>query len=291
MSKIVIIGSGPAGISASLYTMRAGIDTMVISKENSSLKMADKIENYYGVGSISGQELEKTGLNNAKNLGVKFASEEVVDLIFENNLIVKTDKNEYSADAVIIAAGASRNKPKIKNLNKFEGKGVSCCAVCDGFFYKGKDVAVIGSGEYALNEIKELLPLAKSVTLLTNGEKLTAVPPTEVKIVTKKISLLNGESALDYVEFEDGEKLNIAGLFLAVGIAGSTDLAKKIGIITENNKIVINENASTNIPSIFAAGDCTGGMMQIAKAVYEGALAGTNAVKYIRSLNKKSALS
>ena len=149
MSKnVVIIGGGPAGISAALYTARAGIDTLVIENGARALEKAEKIENYYGFeNGISGKELYESGLLQAKNVGVKTVTAEVVGLSFEDKFRVTTTAGEYLADSVIIATGASRNKPKIENIDKFEGSGISYCAVCDGFFFRGKDVAVLGSGE------------------------------------------------------------------------------------------------------------------------------------------------
>ncbi|MBE6904379.1 MAG: thioredoxin reductase [Ruminococcaceae bacterium] len=281
MSNIVIIGSGPAGVSAALYTSRANIDTLVISNESSALLKAEKIENYYGFEeAISGKELHDNAIEGAKKAGARFVKEEVVGIGFEERLCVYTDKNKYSADSVIIATGASRKAPLIKGIAEFEGRGVSYCAVCDAFFYRGKNVAVIGNSSYALHEAKELLPVVNSVVLLTDGKPLEV--ETDIETINTKISEIIGNETVNGVLFEDNSKIEIDGLFVAIGVAGSTELAKKIGILTEKGKIVVDENMATNVPGIFSAGDCNGGLLQISKAVSEGAVAGTQAIKYIR---------
>lgn len=164
MPKIVIIGSGPAGISAALYAVRAGVDTTVLTKGPGALHRAEKIENYYGFAEpVSGAELERRSIENAKRLGVRFVTAEAVGLTYTDKLTVETVDKNYPADAVILATGASRAVPRIPGLAGLEGHGVSYCAACDAFFYRGKDVAVLGSGEYALHEVQALLPDRKSV--------------------------------------------------------------------------------------------------------------------------------
>ncbi|MEG1870315.1 MAG: NAD(P)/FAD-dependent oxidoreductase [Oscillospiraceae bacterium] len=281
---VIIIGNGPAGISASLYVARAGLTALVIGKDMGTLRKAEKIENYYGfVDGITGEELAKNGIEQAKRLGVEFAHKEVVDISFDEMYNVKTSDGDYLAKAVIIATGTQRMAPKINGLKDFEGRGVSYCATCDGFFYKKKDVAVIGSKEYALHEATELSGIANSVTLLTDGEPAPENIPTEIAVNTKKISELAGETKLECVVFEDGTTLTIRGAFIAFGSAGSTALATKLGAVVNGNKIAVDENMSTNLPGLYAAGDCTGGMYQVAKAVYEGARAGMEAAKFVRS--------
>jgi len=284
MSNVIIIGNGPAGISTALYTTRAGIDTTIIGKDTGSLGKASEIENYYGFENpISGKDLIQTGIDQAKRLGAKILTDEVVGISYLDKLMVITKENEYTADSIVIATGSSRTTPSIKGLKELEGHGVSYCAVCDAFFYRGKDVAVLGNGEYAIHEALELLPTSNSVTILTNGkDPITSIPGT-IKLNTNKIESLVGDEVLENINFTDGSSLTVSGLFIAIGVAGSVDLAKKLGARTENNKIIINEKMATNIPGLYAAGDCTGGLLQISKAVYEGALAGTEVIKFLRN--------
>ena len=193
MPNIVIIGSGPAGVSAALYAVRAGVDTTILTKGPGALDRAEKIENYYGFAEpISGAELERRSIENAKRLGVNVITAEAVGLTYTDKLTVETVGADYPADAVILATGASRAVPRIPGLAGLEGHGVSFCAACDAFFYRGKDVAVLGSGEYALHEVQALLPVAGSVSLLTNGAPLTAQFPPEVKVYSQKVDAISG---------------------------------------------------------------------------------------------------
>ena len=285
MAKVVIIGSGPAGVSAALYTARAGIDTTVLSRGPGALARAEGIENYYGVpGPVPGAELERRGIEGAKAVGVKFVEAEAVGLTFTDRLTVETLAGDYPADAVILATGASRTAPPIPGLAALEGRGVSYCATCDAFFYRGKDVAVMGSGEYALHEVSALLPLARSVTLLTGGAPLAADFPPEVAVRTGKVEAVLGEEEgkVRAVRLAGGEELPVDGVFVALGVAGSTALARKMGAEVDGNRIVVDARMMTTIPGLFAAGDCTGGLLQVAKAVYEGAVAGNEAAKALR---------
>jgi thioredoxin reductase (NADPH) len=288
MADVVIIGAGPAGVSAALYTARAQMRTTIFTTGKSALNRAEKIENYYGFSEpVTGQSLEESGLEGARRLGVDVREEEVVGLYFEDRLLVRTAKGDYPADCVILATGTSRLSPPIPGLKDYEGKGVSYCAVCDGFFYRKKRAAVLGSGEYAASEAKELLPVAASVTVVTDGKEPEVPMPDGVSVDTRKIQALEGGERLERIVFEDGEAQETDGLFVAYGIAGSAALAKKIGAFTEGARIAVDENMATNVPGLYAAGDCTGGLLQVAKAVYEGAKAGTEAVRYLRSKEKK----
>ena len=289
MTKLIIIGNGPAGASAALYALRGNIDTTVISKGYGALEKAHAIENYYGLATpLPGKELHDLGVSQVRKLGADIVSKEVVGISFDGKFKVLTADEEFSADALIIATGTSRKVPRIKGIADFEGLGVSYCAVCDGFFHRGKDVAVLGIGKYALHEAQALLPIAGSVTVLTDGTSPEVEFPSEIKVDERKISHLDGSPmALSTVVFDDSSSMTISGLFIAQGSASSTDLARKVGIATDSNKIVVDENMATNIPGIFACGDCTGGLLQVSKAVYDGATAGNSVVKYLRELTKK----
>ena len=234
MSNVVIIGSGPAGVSAALYTARAGVDTTVLTRGPGALDRAEEIQNYYGFAApISGAELERQGIEGAKAVGVKFVTTEAVGLTYTDKLTVETLDGDYPADAVILATGAARAVPRIPGLAGLEGHGVSYCATCDAFFYRGRDVAVVGSGEYALHEVQALLPVASSVTLLLNGAPLAAQFPPEVTVRPEKIDAVLGEQKVTGVQLVGGEVVELAGVFIALGVAGSTALARKIGAAVE----------------------------------------------------------
>lgn len=284
MSGVIITGGGPAGLSAAIYTARAGVETLVISAPGGSLERADKIENYFGFSEpVTGHELLSMGHDQAERLGVRFITGEVVGIGYADaGFSVKTADGEHPAGAVVLATGVSRQAPKLKGVAELEGHGVSFCAVCDGFFFKGKRVAVLGSGEYAKNELEELMNIAGSLTLLTNGDSAPGGLPGGIEVVTTPIAALNGSGKLESAEFEGGGSLELDGLFVAMGTAGSADLARKLGVALNGTSIVINSEMATNVPGIYAAGDCTGGILQVAAAVHEGAAAGLAVSRYLR---------
>lgn len=281
---VIIIGSGPAGISASLYTARANLKTLIISKGIGILEKVNKIDNYYGLeNTLTGEELQEIGINQAKKLGVEFEEDEVVKIDYEDGFMVETINSRYKAKAVIIATGTSRKAPKINGIKEYEGRGISYCATCDAFFFRGKDVAVLGAQEYALHEAEELERVANSVTILTNGEEPVQNRSIDFDIEEKKIREFRGSNSIEEIHFEDNTIKKIDGVFVAIGTATSSDLARKVGArIDEKGNILVDEGMSTNVPNLYACGDCTGGILQIAKAVYEGMVAGMSAIKNIK---------
>ena len=283
MFDVIIIGGGPAGISASLYTKRGNKKTLVINSESSTLQEVHKIENYYGFeNGISGKELYDIGIKQAKNLGIEVKQEEVLSVkINEKGFEVITNKDTYESEAVIIAVGNKKNKVKIKGIKDLEGKGVSYCAICDGFFYRDKEVAVIGSGNYAISETNDLINIAKKVTILTNGEKAPEFRADNVEINSKPIEEIEGKDKVEKVVFNDRSSINADGIFVAQGTAGGFELAKKLGLLIKDNHIIVNENMETNIEGVYACGDCTGGLMQVSKSVYQGTVAGLEVIKFL----------
>ena len=287
MYDVIIIGKGPAGISASLYIKRANLSVLIIGKGIGALEKAKTIENYYGI-TATGKEISEAGIKQAEALKIPIKSEEVLDISFDNNIFtITTNQEKYEAKAILLATGTNRIAPQIKGLKEFEGKGISYCAVCDGFLYRGQDVAVLGNGEYALHEAGELANIAKTVTILTN-ERPAPILQTlkninnKIKINEKKIKQLEGDKVIRKVKFEDETEQQIRGLFVAEGTATSVDFARKLGAKIAANKISVNSKMETNIPGLYAAGDCTGGLLQISTAVAEGAIAGTEIIKFIR---------
>lgn len=280
---VVIVGTGPAGVSAALYARRGGADVTVVAKDDGALSAADRIENYYGFEEpISGAELLHRGSEGARRLGVVFERDEVVGFALPpegNGYIVVGRQRSYEADALILAAGAQRVGLPVAGIRAFEGHGVSSCAVCDAFFYRGRHVAVIGAGAYAQHEAQILLPHAARVTLLTNGTAPEVSFPPAVTVDTRRLLRVEGERRVERVVFADETSLDVDGVFLAVGVAGSTALAQKLGVRLDGSRIAVDAHMATNVPHVYAAGDCTGGLLQIAKAVYEGAQAGLSAVK------------
>lgn len=288
MFDVIIIGAGPAGISAALYAKRANKSVLVMYSGESQLEKAHSIDNYYGfVGGISGKELYSTGIEQAKALGVEIANEEALNVAMtaDKSYEITTKDNKYEGKALIISTGNKKLKPNITGVDTFEGRGISYCAICDGFFYRKKSVAVLGNEAYALSEAEELENIVGSVVILTNG--LPAPETDKFEVITKKIKEFSGEQKLNKVIFDDGSCLELNGVFIAQGVAGGVDFAKKLGIVTDGNNIRVKEDMSTNIPGVFSCGDVTGGLLQVCKAVYDGAQAGLSAVKYLKSIQEK----
>lgn len=286
MYDSIIIGKGPAGITAAIYLKRAGYNSLVIGKDGGNLVKNIKIENYYGIENISGEELLLRGINQAQKLGIEVITDEVIEIENNGSFNVKTINANYEAKTVILATGNKRKNLNIDGIKEFEGKGISYCAVCDGFFFKNKEVVVIGNGNYAINELNHLLPIAKNVTLLTNGADIED-KNIKSNINNKEIKEFRGENKLQEIIFKDNTNIQTDGAFIAIGTATSTDLAQKLGVILQDERIIINEKMQTNIKGLYAAGDCTGGLLQISKAVYQGAQAGLSAIEYIKEFKDR----
>lgn len=281
MYDVIIIGAGPAGITAGLYTQRGNLKTLIIHNGKTSLENANKIENYYGFeNGITGKELYFQGIRQAQNIGIDVKNEEVIKIeMIEKSFKVKTTKNEYISKTIIIAMGTKKKTLQIDGVKQFEGRGISYCAICDGFFYRGKDVVVIGNGNYAIAETNDLINIVNHVTILTNGKKIPEFRAENVDIENRKAVAIEGNDNVEAVELDDGTKLKTDGIFVAQGVAGSTDFARKIGALVKNEKIVVNEKMQTTVEGLYACGDCIGGTLQVAKAVNDGMIAGIDIIK------------
>lgn len=265
---IAIIGAGPAGVSCALYIARANIPVIIFTNHKSSLLKAKSIENYYGVGKIPGEELYYKGIEDLKKFNIPIYEEEVLNIIWEEKFIIETNKNNYSIDSVVLATGSSKKAPNISNLANLEGKGVSYCATCDGFFFKNKKVAVLGSEDFALHEINYLKNIVSEVVLVTNGKSIET--DNSISKIETPIKEILGDNKVDGILFEDDRKLEVDGIFVANNYPDSNILAKKVGILTIDGEINVNHSMETNIPKIFACGDAVKGTKQVAKAVQDG---------------------
>ena len=295
MENIVIIGAGPAGISAALYAARGNMNPLVINNGIGALEKAEKIENYYGLEQpLSGKELYERGISQAEALGVRILDAEVLGISGFDTFTVKTTAGDFDTVSVILATGGKRSAPKIPGLKDFEGRGVSYCAVCDAFFYRGKEVAVVGNGEFALHEAEELRNVTQDVTIYTDGKEPEFSREHPIAVNTMKIQAIEGDdkvsgllmqsdTAAQDAEAPESSFYPADGVFVALGTAGSTEIARQMGAeITDKGNIKTDEEMATTIPGLFAAGDCTGGLLQVSKAVYEGSMAAISAGKYVR---------
>jgi thioredoxin reductase (NADPH) len=289
---VIVIGKGPAGISCAIYTTRANLKTLVIGKSDSMLLKADKIENYYGFENpIGGKELLDTGLKQALRLGAQIVDDEVVSIEKTEKFRVISVNGEYEATTVLLATGAPVVRVPVKNIDKFEGSGVSYCTTCDGFFYRNKKVGVLGYTDFAIHEANELAAFTQDITIYTNNMPLNISENlneslSKFKVNTAKIAEIQGQEKIEEIVFADGSKELVQGLFVAYGSASSTSFALKMGIATEGKSITVNDKMETNIPGLFAAGDCTGVFKQISVAVGQGAIASRQMIDYVRKTGK-----
>lgn len=288
----LIIGRGPAGVSCAIYTVRANLKTLVIGRPDSTLLKTDKIENYYGFEQpTSGKDLLDAGEKQALRLGVEIVDDEVVSIEKEEHFKVTCVSGSYETLTVLLATGAPVIKAPVKKLEKFEGKGVSYCTTCDGFFYRNKKVGVLGYTDFAVHEASELLPFTQDITLYTNAMPLEISESqkdmlSRFKVNTTKVKELNGEETIEGLTLEDGSTESLQGLFVAYGSASSVSFALKMGIAIDGKSIHVNDKMETNIPGLYAAGDCTGIFKQVSVSVGQGAIASRQMIETVRKIKK-----
>ena len=292
---VIIIGGGPAGISAGIYSARAGRKVAIIEKfaPGGQLGLIGQIENYAGFKSINGFELAEKFEQHARFYGVEFIFDEAVKVEkIDSEILVKCMQNEYSAKALVIALGCHSRPLNVEGEKKFKGKGVSYCALCDGNFYKNKTVAVVGSGDSAFSDAIYLSSICKKVFVLTKGTlKLHNYAEDELddkqNVEILKGALSNkilGEdfvTALVYDQNGKQQKIDVDGVFVAIGRVPETNFLEGFVDLTKGGYVIADENMQTSKEGVFVCGDVReGSLRQIATAVGDGAIAGTNASKY-----------
>ena len=267
MYDCIIIGKGPAGISCAIYLKRFNKNVLVIGRDYGSLGKAKVIENYYGFNSISGIELAKIGEEQAKNLGIEVITDEVLEI---NNLTVKTKDKEYSAKSIFLATGKSNSV----NINGINNVNVSYCATCDGFFFRNKKLALIGSSSFMLHELDVLKNFTKDITIFTNDE-------TKIEnAISGKITRIYEENRIKYIEV-DNKTYYFDGIFVASN-NDSLSISKHLGLLVDNNNKFEVNNYKTNIKGIFAGGDAIDGLDQVSTSVSDGAKAAIEINKYLK---------
>ena len=278
MYDTIIIGGGPSGISAAIYLRRFNRNVLVIMKDYGALEKAHVIENYYGTNKINGLELAKTGVKQAQDLGVDVVFDEALKVDGYETFEVKTVNNTYYGKSVLLATGKARGKEKIKGARELVGQGVSYCAVCDGFLYRGKNIGIVGNGEYMLEELSVLANFSENITIFTNGLELEK--DIQYRVMKDTIENVDLVDEVLEVNLEDN-KVKVDALFLAEGSPNAVDFARTIGAVIENSNIVVDDKMMTNIPGLFACGDAIGGILQVSKAVNDGANAANMIHKYL----------
>lgn len=311
---LVIIGSGSAGMAAGIYAGRARLKTLVIDRDRSGgqIKITSEVENYPGILHISGEELSQTMRRQAEKFGVKFLQAVVEAVDFTQDIKkIRTIEGEYEALAVIVATGSVPRKLGFAGEEEFKGRGIGYCATCDGEFFTGLDVFVIGAGFAAAEEAIFLTRYAGKVTIIARGDSFTcpktisdrvlAHPKIEVKFHTELLEV-GGDTVLRYAEFADnrtGEKWRYDvsgsertfGVFVFVGyIPQSAEYAQQLRL-DERGYILTDENMRTNVDGIYAAGDIRPKeLRQLVTAVSDGAVAATHAEKYIAQKKERLGL-
>ena len=301
MYDIIVIGGGPAGLTAALYARRQNKSVLVIEKNSfgGQTVYSPKIENYPGFKEMSGIEFSDKLVEQVLDQGAELEMEEV--LTVKNNgetKTVVTDSNEYEAYSVIFACGAKHRMLGLEGEENFVGNGISFCAVCDGAFYNGKDVAVIGGGNSALQEALLLSQNCKKVSIIQNLGFLTGedklIEALEAKdnvsvTLNTVVSAFLGDNELTGIRVKNTEtdaetELSVDGVFVAIGLIPDNDCAKGLISLDERGYIPADESTLTEIEGIFVAGDCrTKTVRQIATAISDGATAALSACKYIES--------
>jgi len=303
-TDLLILGSGPAGYTAGIYAARAGVSVMIVSgnQEGGQLTMTNSIENFPGFEEISGFELMDKMKNQATKLGVKCINDHIVEVDFAHRPFVCSSENghSYKAKAVIVATGSSAKWLNIASEKKFLGYGVSACATCDGFFYRGRTVAVIGGGNSAAAEALYLATLADRVILVHRRHQLRADKILQDKIFNNRKIVVEWDSVVEEILGEDEPKkvtgirvrnvesdaskvVNVDGVFVAVGHKPNTDIFKGNLVLDNKGYIVTHDNCSaTDVEGVFAAGDVKDPKYkQAVISAGSGAIAAMDAVEYL----------
>ena len=301
MYDVIIIGGGPAGLTAGIFSAKRKLNALVLDacEFGGQLLYAFWIENFPGLGRIEGKELAKKILEHAKEAGVQMKKEEAHAIEKKGgNFVVKTHESEYEAKSVIIASGAKCRCLGIRGENEYLGKGISFSASCDAQNFKGKRIAVVGGGDAALKAALFSTQFASEVYLIHRRAEFRAEEALQAELKKSRVKLMlnmspkefRGDSCLRNIVLEDVNtkqttELQVDGVFVYVGNTPASSLAAKVGAeVDERSFIKVDRWQRTNVPGVFAAGDITGGILQAISACGEGAVAASKAYDYVRSL-------
>ncbi|GBE20059.1 thioredoxin reductase [archaeon BMS3Abin17] len=294
---LIIIGAGPAGLTAAIYAARYKLNTLVIGELPGGMAgEASEIYNYPAYKKISGVDLIKNMTEQVKELGAEIKLGEVLDIRKEKEFTVITSKEKYSAKKIIIATGTERKRMNLEREEELKGKGINYCATCDAALYKNKVVGIVGGGDTALSAAVLLSKFAIKVYIIYRRDKFFRAEPSWVKEIEKNkkiipmfnsnVTKLIGEKKLEEIEIsEKGKKSNlkIDGLFFEIGFTPGTKLAEKLKVKMDERYIDVDKNHKTSVQGVFAAGDVTNNpLKQIITACAEGAIAANSAYNELR---------
>ena len=288
MYDIIIIGAGIAGLTSAIYAARANKKVLIIEKQNygGRIVSATAVKNYPGFINITGADLATNLYVQATSLGAELIYENALSIKNGRNKKVITDKNEYECKTIIIATGLERRSLNIPGEKELVGKGISYCATCDGNFYKGKTVAVVGGGKSAIQDALYLSDLASKVYLISRSELVEEVNKDNIEVITNySVDNINSKDKLESIDIKDKsgntKSINIDGLFVSIGYDSSNEEFESI-IDLDDQGYIISDNTHTNLDGIFAAGDCVKkDLRQLVTAASDGAIAATEAIKYM----------
>ncbi|MFX1316738.1 MAG: NAD(P)/FAD-dependent oxidoreductase [Promethearchaeota archaeon] len=295
---LIVLGGGPAAISCAIYAARFAMDLLVVGKTFGGLIATTHIvENYPAITSISGQGLMDMFKDHLDSLKIPYISDEIRSIEkIDDHFELYSFFQKFKAYTVCIATGSERKKLGIPGEEEFAGRGVSYCATCDGPFYKDKVVSVIGGSDSAAKEALFLAQNAKKVYIIYRGEEIRAEPINKKRVnENDKIEIINntkiieikGANSVNSVIFENGDEFAVDGVFIEIGSTPNSELAKHIGIKTnEKGEVIINRKSETNIPGIYAAGDIADApFKQAITGVAEGVIAAYSAFDYLKETN------
>lgn len=301
---VVVIGAGASGLTTALYTARAGLNTLVLERAiyGGQLQTTPEIENYLGFDNISGEDLSEHMYNQAINQGVKYAYGDVEKVEKgENNIfyIHMASGMIVEAKAVVIATGVERRKLGVEGEEEFSGKGVAYCAICDGAFFKGKDIIVVGGGDSALEEANYLTQVVNSVTMIHRNDKFEGQKvlqdrvfsnPKIKTVMNHRVIGINGDKKVTSVSVLNNvadveTEVETDGIFIYIGADATTSMFKGFVEMDKNGYIITNDDMMTSVKGVFAVGDVRSkNIRQIATAVGDGATAGVNISRYLEEI-------
>ncbi len=291
---VVILGTGPAGLQAAIHAARRKVSVLVLGKETKSSLYHAHIENFCCIFTLSGEEMITTGRQQAANFGARFMEQDVLGIhAVENGFDIGLEGGTaIHAKALIIATGTQRKRLGAPGEKELLGKGVSYCVDCDGNFYRNQEVAVVGGESAAVDGALTLTQIAGTVHLVY--ETLEVADDLKARLESSsvlrhpgvKVERIEGENEVQTLVLNDGQRLDVTGVFIEQGAKGLMELATNLGIMLDDEMkyIAADKQQATNIPGIFAAGDVCGPPWQMAKAVGEGCVAGLNAAKYAKKI-------
>jgi thioredoxin reductase (NADPH) len=295
---LIVLGGGPTAIGCAIYAARFAMDVLVIGKIFGGLiATTHLVENYPGITSTSGQGLMEMFKDHMNSLRIPYITDEIRSIEnADDHFILHSFFQKFKAKSVVIATGSERKKLGIPGEEEFAGRGVSYCATCDGPFYRDKIVSVIGGSDSAAKEALFLSQNVKKVYIIYRGEEIRAEPINKkrveknhkIEIIYKtNIVEIKGDNTVKSVIFDNDTEFEVDGVFIEVGSIPNSDLAKRIGVKTnEKDEIIINRKSETNIPGIFAAGDVADApFKQAITGVAEGVVAAYSAFDYIKEMN------